>query len=139
MTGVIPVIPTDDQGVPLPLEEQPELDPAGTGVALAGDGRLMNSGPLNGLSKSNAIRKAIELLEEGGVGRASRNYRLRDWLISRQRYWGTPIPIIHCPHCGEVPVPETDLPVRLPDAAGLDLSPKGTSPLGGAEEWSRVT
>lgn len=137
-TGVIPVIPVDEQGVPLPLEELPELDPANTGVALAGDGRLMNSGPLNGLSKSNAIRRAIELLDERGVGRAAKNYRLRDWLISRQRYWGTPIPIIHCDECGEVPVPEADLPVRLPDAAGLDLSPKGASPLGAAEEWSRV-
>ncbi|HEU4465806.1 MAG TPA: leucine--tRNA ligase, partial [Agromyces sp.] len=138
VTGVIPVIPVDEQGVPLPLEELPELDPANTGVALAGDGRLMNSGPLNGLSKSNAIRRAIELLDEKGVGRAAKNYRLRDWLISRQRYWGTPIPIIHCDECGEVPVPEADLPVRLPDAAGLDLSPKGASPLGAAEEWSRV-
>lgn len=138
VTGVIPVIPVDEQGVPLPLEELPELDPANTGVALAGDGRLMNSGPLNGLSKSNAIRRAIELLDERGVGRAAKNYRLRDWLISRQRYWGTPIPIIHCDECGEVPVPEADLPVRLPDAAGLDLSPKGASPLGAAEEWSRV-
>lgn len=138
VTGVIPVIPVDEEGVPLPLEELPELDPANTGVALAGDGRLMNSGPLNGLSKSNAIRRAIELLDERGVGRAAKNYRLRDWLISRQRYWGTPIPIIHCDECGEVPVPEADLPVRLPDAAGLDLSPKGASPLGAAEEWSRV-
>jgi leucyl-tRNA synthetase len=98
----------------------------------------MNSGPLNGLSKSNAIRRAIELLEERGLGRAAKNYRLRDWLISRQRYWGTPIPVIHCDECGEVPVPEADLPVRLPDAAGLDLSPKGASPLGAAETWSRV-
>ena len=139
VTGVIPVIPVDDQGVPLPLEDLPELDPASTGVALTGEGRLMNSGPLNGLSKSNAIRRAIEILEERGLGRAAKNYRLRDWLISRQRYWGTPIPIIHCEQCGEVPVPESDLPVRLPDAAGLDLRPKGSSPLGAAEEWASVT
>ncbi|WP_400998178.1 leucine--tRNA ligase [Agromyces sp. GXQ0307] len=139
VTGVIPVIPVDEHGVPLPLDDLPALDPAGTGVALAGEGRLTNSGPLNGLSKTNAIRRAIEILEERGVGRAAKNFRLRDWLISRQRYWGTPIPIIHCEHCGEVPVPEADLPVRLPDAAGLDLSPKGASPLGAAEEWSRAT
>ncbi|MGR0320429.1 leucine--tRNA ligase [Agromyces sp. ZXT2-3] len=139
VTGVIPVIPVDEHGVPLPLDDLPALDPASTGTALAGEGRLMNSGPLNGLSKSNAIRRAIEILEERGVGRAAKNFRLRDWLISRQRYWGTPIPIIHCEHCGEVPVPEADLPVRLPDAAGLDLSPKGASPLGAAEEWARVT
>ncbi|MFC9918897.1 leucine--tRNA ligase [Agromyces binzhouensis] len=139
VTGVIPVIPVDEHGVPLPMDDLPTLDPAGTGVALAGEGRLTNSGPLNGLSKTNAIRRAIEILEERGVGRAAKNYRLRDWLISRQRYWGTPIPIIHCEHCGEVAVPEADLPVRLPDAAGLDLSPKGASPLGAAEEWARVT
>jgi len=139
VTGVIPVIPVDEHGVPLPMDDLPVLDPAGTGIALAGEGRLTNSGPLNGLSKTNAIRRAIEILEERGVGRAAKNYRLRDWLISRQRYWGTPIPIIHCEHCGEVAVPEADLPVRLPDAAGLDLSPKGASPLGAAEEWSRVT
>ncbi|MUN06748.1 leucine--tRNA ligase [Agromyces luteolus] len=139
VTGVIPVIPVDEHGVPLPMDDLPTLDPAGTGIALAGEGRLTNSGPLNGLSKTNAIRRAIEILEERGVGRAAKNFRLRDWLISRQRYWGTPIPIIHCEHCGEVPVPEADLPVRLPDAAGLDLSPKGASPLGAAEEWSRVT
>lgn len=138
VTGVIPVIPVDEHGVPLPLEDLPELDPASTGVALTGEGRLMNSGPLNGLSKSNAIRRAIEILEERGLGRAAKNYRLRDWLISRQRYWGTPIPIVHCEQCGEVPVPESELPVRLPDVAGLDLRPKGSSPLGAADDWARV-
>ncbi|WP_353827973.1 leucine--tRNA ligase [Agromyces sp. SYSU T0242] len=138
VTGVIPVIPVDEDGVPLPMDDLPTLDPAGTGIALTGEGRLMNSGPLNGLSKTNAIRRAIEILEERGLGRSAKNYRLRDWLISRQRYWGTPIPVIHCEQCGEVPVPEADLPVRLPDAAGLDLSPKGASPLGAAEEWARV-
>jgi leucyl-tRNA synthetase len=138
VTGVIPVIPLDENGVPMLPEDLPPVDPGSTGIALAGDGRLVNSGPLNGLSKSNAIRRVIELLEQRGLGRAAKNFRLRDWLISRQRYWGTPIPIIHCAECGEVPVPESDLPVRLPDAAGLDLSPKGSSPLGAAEEWVNV-
>ena len=138
VTGVIPVIPLDENGVPMLPEDLPAVDPASTGIALTGDGRLINSGPLNGLSKSNAIRRVIELLEQRGLGRAAKNFRLRDWLISRQRYWGTPIPIIHCPDCGEVPVPESELPVRLPDAAGLDLSPKGSSPLGAAEDWVNV-
>lgn len=138
VTGVIPVIPVDENGVPYLPEDLPPLDPAGTGVALTGEGRLINSGPLDGLSKSNAIRRAIEILDERGTGRAAKNYRLRDWLISRQRFWGTPIPIIHCADCGEVPVPESELPVRLPEAAGLDLTPKGSSPLGAADDWVNV-
>ncbi|MFE6966111.1 leucine--tRNA ligase [Agromyces sp. NPDC057679] len=138
VTGVIPVIPVDENGVPYLPEDHEPLDPAGTGVALTGEGRLINSGPLDGLSKSNAIRRAIEILDERGTGRAAKNYRLRDWLISRQRFWGTPIPIVHCADCGEVPVPESELPVRLPDAAGLDLKPKGSSPLGAAEDWVNV-
>ena len=118
--------------------DEPIEDPAVSGVALAGSGILINSGPLNGLGKTDAIAKAIEILAAEGRGGAAKNYRLRDWLISRQRYWGTPIPIIHCEHCGEVPVPLDQLPVRLPDAAGLDLSPKGSSPLGAAEAWVNV-
>ncbi|HEU5222978.1 MAG TPA: leucine--tRNA ligase [Candidatus Lumbricidophila sp.] len=136
-TGVLPIIPVDEHGVPIE-SELPKLDPVSTRVALTGDGRMINSGPLDGLSKVNAIRRAIELLEERGAGRASKNFRLRDWLVSRQRYWGTPIPIIHCADCGEQPVPFADLPVRLPDAAGLDLKPKGASPLGAAEDWVNV-
>jgi leucyl-tRNA synthetase len=138
VTGVIPVIQLDDEGEPILPEDLPELDPAATGIALPGEGRLINSGPLDGLSKSNAIRRIIEVLEQRGTGRAAKNFRLRDWLISRQRYWGTPIPIIHCDECGEVPVPEHELPVRLPDAAGLDLKPKGSSPLGAADDWANV-
>jgi leucyl-tRNA synthetase len=98
----------------------------------------VNSGPLDGLGKAEAITKMIETLVADGRGKAATNYRLRDWLISRQRYWGTPIPIIHCPSCGEVPVPLDQLPVTLPDASDLDLSPKGTSPLGAADEWANV-
>ncbi|GAA4381855.1 leucine--tRNA ligase [Agromyces bauzanensis] len=138
VTGVLPVIQLDDNGDPVMPDGVMLEDPAATGIALAGEGRLVNSGPLDGLSKSNAIRRVIEMLDERGLGRAAKNFRLRDWLISRQRYWGTPIPIIHCVECGEVPVPESDLPVRLPDAAGLDLKPKGTSPLGAAEDWVNV-
>ena len=99
---------------------------------------MINSGPLDGLSKQNAITRVIELLEADGTGRASKTYRLRDWLISRQRYWGTPIPIIHGEDGTLYPVPEADLPVRLPDPEGLDLKPKGSSPLGAATDWVTV-
>ena len=115
-----------------------EEDPAVSGIATSGDGVIVNSGELNGLSKSDAISKAIELVEVKGTGKGAKNFRLRDWLISRQRYWGTPIPIIHCGKCGEVPVPADQLPVELPASEGLDLSPKGTSPLGAASDWLNV-
>lgn len=142
ITGAIPVIELDEEGVPIdpgPLETLSELDPATTGIALTGEGRLINSGSLDGLSKRNAIARIIEQLEAGGTGRAAKSYRLRDWLISRQRFWGTPIPMIHTDDGRIVPVPEDQLPLRLPDAHGLDLAPKGTSPLGGATEWMRAT
>ncbi len=112
-----------------------EVDPAVTGVATTGDGVLVNSGPLNGLRKTEAIAKAIEVLGERGTGRAAKNFRLRDWLISRQRYWGTPIPVMYDEDGNELLVPEDQLPVLLPDGEGLDLKPKGTSPLGAATEW----
>ncbi|MEY4990417.1 MAG: hypothetical protein RIS08_643 [Actinomycetota bacterium] len=115
-------------------DENPEV----SRIATPGDGTLVNSGDLNGLTKSAAIEKAIEILQQRGTGEAAKNFRLRDWLISRQRYWGTPIPIIHCDDCGEVPVPQDQLPVELPSSEGLDLSPKGTSPLGAASEWVNV-
>jgi len=115
-----------------------EEDPAVSGVATAGDGQLVNSGPLNGMPKEEAIAFITEQLEQNGLGKSARNYRLRDWLISRQRYWGTPIPIIHCESCGEVAAPLDTLPVKLPDAAGLDLKPKGTSPLGAATDWVNI-
>ena len=135
VTGAIPVITPEM----LESQEVPALDPAHTGVALTGAGRMINSGPLDGLSKQNAITRVIELLEAAGTGRAAKTYRLRDWLISRQRYWGTPIPILHAEDGSLHPVPESELPVRLPDSAGLDLKPKGQSPLGAASDWVDVT
>ncbi len=135
VTGMIPVI---TQEMIDGTEELPSLDPAATGIALAGEGRLINSGALNGLSKSTAIKRIIDQLTADGTGRAAKNYRLRDWLISRQRYWGTPIPIIHGEDGTEIPVPEDQLPVLLPPTDGLDLKPKGTSPLGGATDWVNV-
>ncbi|ODU65531.1 MAG: leucine--tRNA ligase [Micrococcales bacterium 70-64] len=133
VTGAIPII-VDGQ---LP-DDLPPLDPASTGIALVGDGRMINSGPLDGLSKNNAIKKIIEQLESAGTGRAAKTYRLRDWLISRQRFWGTPIPIIHGADGELVPVPFEQLPVVLPPTDGLDLKPKGESPLAAATDWVNV-
>jgi len=138
VTGAIPIVQTDPEGNPMVPVSLAELDPAATGKALAGDGRLVNSGPLDGLSKQNAIKRAIEILQERGLGRAAKNFRLRDWLISRQRFWGTPIPIVHGADGALVPVPEDQLPIVLPPTAGLDLKPKGQSPLGAATDWVNV-
>lgn len=146
-TGAIMAVPAHDQrdldfakafDLPVRVVVDAGEDPAVTGEATADDGLHINSGPLDGLNKEDAIAKIIEILVERGTGKEAVNYRLRDWLISRQRYWGTPIPIIHCPSCGEVPVPDDQLPVKLPPAEGLDLKPKGASPLGAATEWANV-
>jgi leucyl-tRNA synthetase len=135
VTGAIPVIP---EGASLDDFDLPSLDPASTGEALSGQGRMINSQSLDGMWKQHAITAAIQLLTAAGTGRASKTYRLRDWLISRQRFWGTPIPIIHGADGTEYPVPEDQLPVLLPSTEGLDLKPKGTSPLGAATDWVNV-
>jgi leucyl-tRNA synthetase len=148
--GAIMAVPAHDQrdldfarkfGLPVRVVVHTgEADPGESGVATAGEGDLVNSGPLDGLAKSAAIPRITEILEEKGLGKAAVNYRLRDWLISRQRFWGTPIPIIHCESCGEVPVPDDQLPVRLPeDLRGADLAPRGVSPLAAASDWVNVS
>ncbi len=147
-TGAIMAVPAHDQrdldfarAMHLNVRtvvETGEDDPSISGIATIGDGIIVNSGSLNGLSKEKAINKIIEELSAKGLGKGAKNYRLRDWLISRQRFWGTPIPIIHCEKCGEVAVPEAQLPVQLPDATGMDLKPKGSSPLGAADAWVNI-
>jgi leucyl-tRNA synthetase len=148
-TGAIMAVPAHDQrdldfartfGVPVrEVVATGGPDPVATGVATPGDGTYINSDILNGLTDKEAgIRAIIAKLEAEGVGEGAVIYRLRDWLLSRQRYWGCPIPIIHCDRCGEVPVPDDQLPVELPYLTGVDLLPKGTSPLAAATDWVNV-
>ena len=103
------------------------------------EGTLVNSGFLNGLSVAEAKKKILEWLEENHVGKAKTNYKLRDWVFSRQRYWGEPIPIIHCPHCGNVPVPEDQLPLTLPEVESYEPTGTGESPLAAIDEWVNTT
>ncbi|GAA1478906.1 leucine--tRNA ligase [Nocardioides aestuarii] len=148
-TGAIMAVPGQDQrdwdfaqvfGLPVVRTVQPPED--WEGEAFTGDGPAINSAnddiDLSGLSVEDAKRTTIAFLEERGLGRGTVNFRLRDWLLSRQRYWGAPIPIIHCPVDGEVAVPDDQLPVTLPELRGADLKPKGVSPLGAATDWVDV-
>ena len=144
-TGALMAVPAHDQRdldfaktFKLPVRvvvETGEEDPSQSFIATAGDGKLVNSDFLNGLDKQKAIKAMIEYLEKNKFGKGATNFRLRDWLISRQRYWGAPIPIIHCPKCGEVAVSDEQLPVKLPELSGEQLAPKGTSPLAAATNW----
>ena len=155
-TGAVMAVPAHDQRdldfarafdlpVRMVVDTGPEGtgDPAETGIATPGDGVYVNSASdgfsLDGLTdKASGISKIIARLEAEGRGKGAINFRLRDWLLSRQRFWGCPIPIVHCDSCGEVPVPDDQLPVVLPDLRGADLKPKGTSPLAAAEDWVNV-
>ena len=98
-------------------------------------GVLINSDFINGLEVKEAKEKMIEFLTEKGIGNAKVNYKLRDWVFSRQRYWGEPIPIVHCPKCGNVPVPEEELPLRLPEVESYEPTGTGESPLAAIDEW----
>lgn len=99
------------------------------------DGLHVNSDFLNGLNKKDAIAKMLEFLEEKKIGKKAVNYKLRDWVFSRQRYWGEPIPLIHCPTCGTVPVPEEELPLRLPEVKSYQPTGTGESPLAAIDSW----
>jgi leucyl-tRNA synthetase len=113
------------------------------GEAYSGEGPSINSAnaeiDLDDMSVDEAKTAITEWLEQRGRGQGAVTYRLRDWLISRQRYWGCPIPIVHCEACGEVPVPEDELPLELPNLTGTDLAPQGVSPLAAATDWIEVT
>jgi leucyl-tRNA synthetase len=133
-TGAIMAVPGEDQrdwdfaeAYGLPIIETVQRPEGWEGKAYTGDGVAINSEWLNGLSKADAIAKAIDWLEAQGIGERKVNYRLRDWLLSRQRFWGCPIPVVYCPDHGAVPVPAEQLPVLAPD--DVEFRPTGESPL----------
>jgi leucyl-tRNA synthetase len=148
-TGAIMAVPGHDErdyafarAFELPIRRVIEGTPEGggdeQGLPYTGDGPLTNSrANLDGRHNREALSAIVQWLDQEGKGHASVNYRLRDWLISRQRYWGCPIPIVYCESCGMVPVPEDQLPVKLPEIE--DYAPKGRSPLAAAEDWVDTT
>lgn len=138
-TGAIMAVPAHDErdfdfAVKFGLDIIPVVDPGNPDIdvnnlkeAFVAEGTMINSGKFDGMNNREAIKKVIEWVEAEGIGKATVNYRLRDWLISRQRYWGTPIPMIHCDHCGWVPEKEENLPVLLP--TDIEFTGKGESPI----------
>jgi leucyl-tRNA synthetase len=138
-TGAVMAVPAHDQrdfefarqyGLDVRVVIQPDgerLTAETMATAHEGPGVMVNSGPFDGTRVPEGISDVVRYLDENGMGKAEVSYRLRDWLVSRQRYWGAPIPVVHCPMCGTVPVPEDDLPVLLPE--GVDFTPRGQSPL----------
>ncbi len=148
-TGAIMAVPAHDQrdfdfavAMDLPMRvviAPPEWHGEPFAAAYTGEGPLVNSGPFDGLPSAEAIGAITRWLEERGQGKGTISYRLRDWLISRQRYWGPPIPIIYCERCGTVPVPEEDLPVRLPYVPDFRPKGQGVSPLAAVPEFVNTT
>ncbi|MBO1869424.1 leucine--tRNA ligase [Lachnoanaerobaculum sp. Marseille-Q4761] len=102
-------------------------------------GTMINSGDWSGMESAKLKLEAPQMIEEKGYGKKTANYKLRDWVFSRQRYWGEPIPIIHCPHCGNVPVPEEELPLKLPEVESYQPTGTGESPLAAIDEWVNTT
>ncbi|NJK35676.1 MAG: leucine--tRNA ligase [Oscillatoriales cyanobacterium SM2_2_1] len=145
-TGAVMGVPAHDvrdyafaQQYKLPIRTviQPGDRPWTERAAYTEPGTIVNSGQFDGMDSQQAKTKIVEYAETQGWGKARVQFRLRDWLISRQRYWGCPIPVIHCPQCGVVPVPESDLPVELPEA--VELTGRGASPLAQLKEWVEVS
>ncbi len=138
-TGAIMAVPAHDERdfdfatkfgldiIPVVDPGNPDIDVNDLKEAFVAEGTMINSGKFDGMNNREAIKKVIEWVEAEGIGKATVNYRLRDWLISRQRYWGTPIPMIHCEHCGWVPEKEENLPVLLP--TDIEFTGKGESPI----------
>ena len=128
---LIQVIASNDKNVTCDIEKEPFTDVA--------TGMLVNSGFLTGLSVEDSKKKVIDYLEEKGIGIRKVNYKLRDWVFSRQRYWGEPIPMVHCEKCGWVPLPEDELPLVLPDVEDYEPGENGESPLAKHTEWTHTT
>jgi len=147
-TGAIMAVPAHDQrdldfarayGLNVRVVVDTGLpDPAQTWVATPGDGRLVNSGPLDGMAKAEAIAAITAILEDQGQGHAAVNYRLRDWLVSRQRFWGTPIPIIHCPSAARCRYPTTSSRWSCPTCAARTWCPAASRRWPAAEDWVNV-
>ena len=148
-TGAIMAVPAHDERdwefakkFNMPIIEVVEGSPVDVNEAVYTDvasGTLVNSGFLNGLSVADAKEKIIEFMTEKGIGHAKTNYKLRDWVFSRQRYWGEPIPIVHCDKCGYVALPESELPLELPDVESYMPTDNGESPLAAMTDWVNTT
>jgi len=149
-TGAIMAVPAHDdrdfdfaKAFDLPIRQvvapadESEIDPDAAFVSHSDDERLVNSGPFSGMTSPEAKKAIVDMLASDGRGKPTVNFRLRDWLLSRQRYWGCPIPVVHCDGCGIVAVPDDQLPVELPDVT--DYAPKGKSPLAAVEDWVATT
>ena len=141
-TGAIMAVPAHDtrdwefaKKFGLPIIEVLKSDVDVQTQAWTQDGIHVNSGFLDGLNKTDAIERMLFLLEEKGIGHKTINFKLRDWVFSRQRYWGEPIPLVHCPHCGTVVVPEDELPLKLPEVESYLPSGTGESPLANITDW----
>ena len=145
-TGAIMAVPAHDERdfafakkFDLPIIEVVQSEEAKEGECYTGEGKAINSGEFNGLSTDKFKEKITAWLEKKDLGKAAVNYKLRDWVFSRQRYWGEPIPLVHCDKCDWIPVPEDQLPVELPDVDKYEPTDTGESPLAAIEDWVNTT